>query len=348
MLRKLLILLNLAALAALWLVSLTPMVHPAAHPRVAILGLAFPLVVAVNALFVVVWLLVRRRMVLLPLAGMALAAGPLLDYCPMNAEKNAPAGAMKVITYNCHGYGVWRHPDDGTSPFDTVVAYLASSQADIICLQEAPAAGPYTTALVDSLRQIGYDTASARGQLLLTRLKILGSDSIPYPNRSGNASYATRLLRGTDTLVVINNHFESDCISEDYQADYAAAVRGEDVDLRALGHSFVTLLSSAAEVRASQVDSVTAYIDRLPQGRAVILCGDFNDTPLSYAYREMSRRLTSSFRESGRGVGLTYNKRKFPVRIDHIFHSPALRSFSTHVDRTIAVSDHFPVVTFLY
>lgn len=348
MIRRLFILLNVAALAALWAVCLSVWVHPAVHPRVAVLGLAFPAVLVANLAFVPVWAVVRRRLLLLPLSGMALVAGYILDYCPMNTEKNAPDGALKVITYNCHGYGVWSHKDDGTSPFDSVVWYLAASQADIICLQEAPQGGMYTAALVDSLGQIGYDTVSGGGLVILSRLPIVRTEPLHYPSRKGNASLAAVLLHGSDTLRVVSNHFESDAISEDYQSSYASALRGSDaVDLKRLGHDFMMLLASAAEVRATQIDSVCAYIDRHAADGSLIVCGDFNDTPLSYSYHEMDQRLTSAYRESGTGLGLTYNKRKFPVRIDHIFVSRTLRTYHTYVEKSLTASDHYPVVTWV-
>ena len=59
----------------------------------------------------------------------------------------------------------------------------------------------------------------------------------------------------------------------------------------------------------------------------MILCGDFNDTPLSYTYRQLSRKLTDSFIEKGRGIGNTYIGEFPSFRICYINvlqHSPTL------------------------
>ena len=72
----------------------------------------------------------------------------------------------------------------------------------------------------------------------------------------------------------------------------------------------------------------------------IILCGDFNDTPTSYTYKQLSEGLNDSFSNAGLGIGQTYNG-KFPtLRIDYILHSPEfeLNSFKT---TDVNLSDHF-------
>ena len=74
----------------------------------------------------------------------------------------------------------------------------------------------------------------------------------------------------------------------------------------------------------------------------VILCGDLNDTPVSYCYRQFNSLLDDAFIASGNGIGTTYIGEIPSNRIDYIFYSPALGSanFTTH---EVDYSDHKPI-----
>ena len=65
------------------------------------------------------------------------------------------------------------------------------------------------------------------------------------------------------------------------------------------------------------------------------MCGDFNDTPLSYTYRLMSRGLQDAFREKGRGFYNTF-------RIDYVLVSDDFEVLSYEVP-SVEFSDHHPV-----
>jgi endonuclease/exonuclease/phosphatase family metal-dependent hydrolase len=98
-------------------------------------------------------------------------------------------------------------------------------------------------------------------------------------------------------------------------------------------------LQIAYPKRAEQAKIIMKHIENSPY--PVIVCGDFNDTPISYAVNNMlSGGLINSFREKGSGLGITYNG-DFPnFQIDYILVSP---SFSVKNYRIIQkkVSDHY-------
>ncbi|MDR1337398.1 MAG: endonuclease, partial [Tannerella sp.] len=62
--------------------------------------------------------------------------------------------------------------------------------------------------------------------------------------------------------------------------------------------------------------------------------------------RTVRGSLVDSFAESGNGPGVTNNQNFFWFRIDHILHSPNMKSYLTTVDN-IRYSDHYPVWSFL-
>ena len=96
--------------------------------------------------------------------------------------------------------------------------------------------------------------------------------------------------------------------------------------------------------RSTQVDKLVDHVSkcRFP----VILCGDFNDIPISYTYGEISSLLIDSFVESGRGVSSTYRGKLPSYRIDYIFHSKEFKSYNYNCT-DVKFSDHLPIKTFL-
>ena len=71
----------------------------------------------------------------------------------------------------------------------------------------------------------------------------------------------------------------------------------------------------------------------------VIVCGDFNDTPLSYTYNQFNKSLIDAFRNCSSGIGPTYIGRVPAGRIDYIFHSKSLNSMDFKIQEG-EYSDH--------
>ena len=97
--------------------------------------------------------------------------------------------------------------------------------------------------------------------------------------------------------------------------------------------------SSRGEIGA---DAVAQAIRTSPHSK-IIVCGDFNDTPISYARRVIGQDMNDAFIQSGQGLGISYNQNRFYFRIDHILVSKNLRTYNCTVDRSIKDSDHYPI-----
>ena len=95
------------------------------------------------------------------------------------------------------------------------------------------------------------------------------------------------------------------------------------------------------ELRKMQINVICDSIAKIDT--PIILCGDFNDIPLSYLYNKTSRILKDSFLESGFGYMYTYKHLKKLLRIDYVFHSNELRSVK-YYSPNLPFSDHNPVV----
>ena len=97
----------------------------------------------------------------------------------------------------------------------------------------------------------------------------------------------------------------------------------------------------AARLRAQQAEHVGRLVRESPH--PVVLCGDLNDLPSSYAYWQVRAHLRDTYMEAGQLLGNTFAGGFPSFRIDHIFADPKLRVTRHKVIRQ-RYSDHYPVL----
>ena len=323
-------------------------INPASHPMLSNLGMVFPFFLVANLLFVFFWLTFKWKKLWIPILGYALAYGPLTIYMPVNARQDVPEGTIKVLSYNVCMYGGNYKYDDG---FDTVSKYLARQDADIVCLQED----------VDTWRRYVFqryqktypynDTIFlinkgnlANGLGIHSRYPILRREKIPYESRA-NGSVAWYLKVGADTVIVINNHLEGTHLSEYDRERYTDMLKGkmQRDTIREESKYILDKLGHSSAIRANGAKAVHRYVEehrRYP----IIVCGDFNDNPISYSRRTIANGLRDCFVETGRGFGLSYNQKGFYFRIDNILCSDDFEPYNCEVDSKMDASDHYPIL----
>ena len=94
--------------------------------------------------------------------------------------------------------------------------------------------------------------------------------------------------------------------------------------------------------RKLQADRIKEEIDKSPF--PVIVCGDFNDVPNSYAYETIGKNLQNSFEKKGVGLGRTFSGIASSLRIDNIFVDQHYE-VNQYVRIAKKLSDHFPIIT---
>lgn len=341
---------NIATILIMLLAGFSDHFDPICHPNLALLGLAFPVFVLINLGFLVFWLIFKPRRAIIPIMGFVCGYSPIRRYLPLNVGREVPENAIKVITYNVNhiAYDRFKTADN------PILQYLVKQKADILCMQESGYKKELRQ-LTDSLLLPVYPyhetmrSHSNESDLLAiyTRYPILKKELIEYESK-GNVSVAFHLLVDGDTVVVVNNHLQSIGYTESDKDAFNQIIKGEtnkelaEVESRKI----VDKYQKAMVQRYPQVDSVLNYIDKYA-GYSMIVCGDFNDGPISYTRRMLSRNLVDCFVESGTGLGITYHKKRFYVRIDHILCSDDWMPYKCVVDNEIKESDHYPVICWL-
>ena len=70
-------------------------------PLLSLAGLAFPFVLVANAIFFLVWLLLRRAYLLVPIITFVLCFPQIRAYWPINlTSQNPPEGSVRLLSYN--------------------------------------------------------------------------------------------------------------------------------------------------------------------------------------------------------------------------------------------------------
>lgn len=341
---------NAAVAGLLLLAAYSPYIQPAVHPVWSCFGLAFPVFAVLNGGFLVFWLCFGRyKSALLPLAGLLACAPQLRTYCPVNFRTGElPEGCSKILSYNIMGFGNGAKQGDG----DAILEYLRESGADIICLQEYRATSatthPTQKEVERALAAYPYRRSDFVGQgrsnrvACYSKFPILSAREVKLTS-SYNGAVVYELQWGTDTLTLINAHLESNKLTRSDKAIYENLLTDpEKENIRSSARLLVGKLAEASALRAPQADAIAGEIRRNGHPYLVV-CGDFNDSPISYAHRVIARQLDDAFTQSGCGLGISYNQNRFYFRIDNILVSKNLASYRCTVDRSIRASDHYPI-----
>ena len=98
----------------------------------------------------------------------------------------------------------------------------------------------------------------------------------------------------------------------------------------------INKIKEGNKIRIKQIEIIKKNINNSPYD--VIVCGDMNDSPYSYAYKRLSNNLKDAFIQSGYGIGTTF-KYLIPLRIDYIFHGENLNSYNFSSLKN-KISDH--------
>ncbi len=333
-------------------------IDPRAHTLLSLAGFALPFLFALNLAFVVLWIIFKWKNALFSLLIFVFCQGQLKAYCPIQLkEEEIPVQTLKIMSYNVMAFDHLKK--DSTENKNPILNYIKEQNADIVCLQEYHFAKRGNKRLTeqeirDVLHEYPYyaclkNNPNRKDGLylaLFSKFPILSSENIAFESMS-NGSAIHEILIGKDTVTLINNHLESNKLTIEDKVIYENIIKKPEKETVSEGGKIlIKKLAEATAIRANQADTIARIIARQPH-RTVIVCGDFNDIPVSYTHRVMQGDLKDAYTEAGSGPGISYNENKFYFRIDNILISKNIKALKCRVDRSISDSDHYPIWAFL-
>lgn len=358
--RKFLFIINIIVVVGFLLACLGSSVGPGRFWPLSFLGLAFPYILVVVLAFFLFWLIFHTRYSLVSLGTMILgwkSIAALFAFhpfaAPFTTEKNR---AMTVMSYNVRYFKDFDFsPARNAALRQKILDLIKKQQPDILCLQEF-----YTSENPndnDNKADLSFELGlpyrffssdhnyenNHSGVILFSKYPIIHKEKIKLlDDDSGeSAIYADVVTHPGDTIRIFTLHLQSIYLSHKDLTGIKKVKMQEDTGFAA-SRVILGKLRKAFVKRGRQAETMASEIKKSPY--PVIVCGDFNDTPNSYAYFKIRGSLQDAFLKKGFGLGRTYSGISPTLRIDYIFASA---DFTIHSFKSVkrALSDHYPIMT---
>lgn len=316
----------------------------------SVLTLALPYFAVATFFVALVWL-ICRRLVMAGLGGavLFLCSTPILMTIPFGHTLK-PEGKGRIftlMTYNVmHGDNPRGTDISRSSSFD----YILASGADIVVLQELGSFSDkeiehFPQSMRDSLfAAYPYRLSSDKDDLaLLSKFPVSESDYQPAAPGVREHFRLYRIDIGGRTLHLANCHLESYYLTKQERRVVTGlrSVSAARQSISEMKGSILSKLKTSFRTRADEAAELRRLLDKVPG--AVIVCGDFNDVPASWAYRTiMGTDLADAYCETNLGPAITFNQHLFLFHIDHILYRGPLRALSLTKGR-LKASDHYPL-----
>ena len=339
---KLMYLIGLLAMAGLIGAYAASYVNPNSFILPALLGVMYPYLLIGNIVLFFYWTLRWKKMAWLQLIVLLLGVPAFLTYYGLNDDSEAtPDAGISVLSYNVRYFDYYNWSED-KSARRRMLDYLNRYDGDLVCLQEFSLKSGSTDekSLANRLNTYPYRYIYDN-MAIFSRLPFVGQGHLSFPKERSGACLYVDVPVGDDTLRVYNVYLESYRFSREDRAFLQNLGQGvKEGNLSDGTRHLASRFALATRNRAKQAQQISRHLCRAPY--PVVLCGDFNDTPLSYTYRQMKIGLKDAFTECGRGLGNTYIGEFPSFRIDYILHSPEITALS-YLRDTLAFSDHYPI-----
>ncbi|WP_336964597.1 endonuclease/exonuclease/phosphatase family protein [Chryseobacterium contaminans] len=319
--RLILLILHVGILFLLLGSLLNAYIPPKIFPWFNLLSLGFPVLIALYIVLTLFWVLSwKKRAFVFLFIGLAFI-NPVKRWVNFSSEKKDKAD-IKIVSFNTK---------NGTLGRSEIESYLKSQDADVIILQEDTG---------KDYNFSGYNIVNPMGGFtILTKHKIVGekvikpqNENIRVPGVVLDIEIKGKVYRFIDVYL---HPFR-------FEKDMIALNRNSDTNEQKL-KDIIKRLIPTFKKHQDQIPLVRNAIENSPY--PVIVAGDFNSVPNSYEYYHLSEGLEDAFMSAGKGSATSFHDYKFPIRIDYVFSSKSLEAVSYAVDRSVSISDHYPVIT---
>jgi len=316
-------------------------------------GLGFLQIFFINLLFLLFWLLFKIKNSLIALIFLIFGFTELPNQFQFNFPQSPKNREIKILSLNVRNFDLYNWSENKKTR-DKILHVIKSRDSEIICLQEFfNTTNPkHDFKTLDTI--LGFEnkynshveyTATVKetehwGIATFTTYPVVGKGAIHFEESSNNICIYSDIIIESTIYRIYNMHLASLRFGrEDYQYLENVTANNLDKDVES-SKSLLKKLKSAFQRRAVQVVKVRDHMKDSPY--PIILCGDFNDTPTSFAYNQLAKGLHDTFKYKGNGFGTTYNGNIPYLRIDYIFTDPSINVLKHEVIRN-DISDHYPI-----
>ncbi|MCW5907536.1 MAG: endonuclease/exonuclease/phosphatase family protein [Chitinophagales bacterium] len=334
-------------------------------------GFAFIFLFAANLLLLLWWLLRFNLFVVVPALALLVSWKQAANTFALNFKEEPKEQGIKLLTWNVKNFDLYNWSKNAAAR-QQMMALIKKENPYVLCLQEFYTNNQNFKNLEYLRDTLGFThvyfyprveiTGKPRnvwqktlwknesltqqwGVATFSKFPIVESGKTEFDNKLVNGCIYTDVDFGNEVVRIHNVHLESVHLGyEDYETlDEIEQSRQTN---RNKIFRILRKMKRAYGKRALQAKELRQDIDT--HSGLQVLCGDFNDVPVSYTYRNAGYGLKDAFIEKGKGLGFTYFYH-FPLfRIDYVLLHEKLQVNSYRTIRK-ELSDHYPVaVTFSF
>jgi len=293
-------------------------IPPSVFGMLNLLSLGFPILMIINILLLIFWIATwkKRAAVFLILSlFFIIPTRRWINYTP--TKKETPN--LKIISLN---------GKSGKFGDENIYSFLNDQKADVVFTQEYKSD--------QNLKGFEYFERRFPVVKIQSRFPIVESGIVETDAKNGRCIYADIKVNGK-IIRFVNVYMEP------FYLDKSMIKPTGDMNVNEeKAKSIIHKLVPTFRKHQSQIAPIKGFLDSSPY--PIILAGDFNSVPNSYEYYTLSEGLEDTFLKVGKGSGTSFHDFKFPIKIDHVFASKSITPISYQVDRSMKISDHFPVI----
>ena len=342
-------LLAFVGLVAMALSVLNAYVDPKRFIWTTFFGLAFWEILFYNILMLMILLSLKSRKAWIAVLALMIAV-PGFSKSYSRGKKVEADNSIRIMSYNVHNF----KPIDGKMSQEEfanqVMGMVCEKNPDILCCQEF--GGFKTTMNRPKCIQLFADSVGFQYIYYNRKNNYAGNvvfSKYPIEKVSEVSDFAKENTYGVMVSVdagekgrfhVANIHLLSYMITDSEIESLTTPQERQEYE--ALGKKLMHKLNFAFQCRSEEMQKV---LDGLaPIEGPVIVCGDFNEPPLSYNYRQMQKAgFVDSFTKVGHGIKPTYAGKLPLLRIDYVWANDGVTPLNYQRHRWKA-SDHYPIM----
>lgn len=326
---------------------------------ISLFTLLLPYLLLLLVIFFFIWLFVKPIWAILPVAIILLSLNAVKNIFPFHLGSDfhiqKKKGEIRIMSWNVELFNILHykdHPEKKQKIIDLINKY----DPDIACFQEMVAgdnkkAINYFPDILKALKFNDYfysygvkndfDKYHHFGIIIFSKFPIIRKQTLVNKPDSYNSTFQfVDVVNADDTFRIFNVHLQSLKFS---QANLNYLDKGTVPSEGSISESknIIYKIKLGVLKRASQANFIKDEINHSPY--PVIICGDFNDVPVSYAYEKIGHGLRNAFVEKGSGISRTFSSISPTLRIDNIFTDKKFK-ITDYTRIKKSYSDHFPIV----
>ena len=322
--------------------------------------LSLPYILFILLCFTFLWIIKRSYWALINIVVIIIGWKSIENIIPPNLPSKfvmkKDSSSLRVMSWNVEQFEILHHKDHPELKQE-MLDLINKYQPDVMCFQEMVAGAEkkainnipdfkaklkFNNYYYSFDERLDFDENHHFGIMIFTKDHIINSKTIFHPPHDYNTTFQyVDVIHNNDTIRIFNIHLQSLKFSKANLQYIDQPARNTDTTI-VESKNILSKITSGFIKRGMQADYIREELLKCPY--PLVLCGDFNDVPNSYAYQTIGNGLQNTFVEKGSGLGRTFSGISPTLRIDNIFASKdfIVQQF-TRVKQKL--SDHFPVIS---